>query len=227
MVIRHIILAGLVTGAVAGTSIAQATPVSTVDGVVVAGWTLEKGSVNVVGALDYLQVVLAAANADASYDLHSTLAGKDGNSAKLYTVKTGTAAARYSYNEVPTQMLLPAGKPLTAMPATQLASGGGAAKAPALNSPAGSAGTTSGSSGNSGDTASSAGPASTTSTTTAASSPALTQQLVNQLLVNDSPLKVDVIIQADAVNDVPEPGSNLLILAGLMAGAVVVRRRSV
>ena len=211
MVIRHIILAGLM----AATSAAQA---SAPEGKVVAGYTTVKGSVNVVGELDYMQMMLAKANSEVEYDLHTVLAGRDGNTAQLFTMNTKNTAPRLSYAAVSTQTDVPAGVPLFAQAAGAGAiAGGGASVQPAgadAGKPSGAA--SSGSSASQSGSASPAGGASQSGT----------QQLITELRANAGTQQVGPVLQADAINDVPEPSSNMLMLAGLMAGAVLVRRRS-
>ncbi|MFP5393569.1 MAG: hypothetical protein ACLGI6_18805, partial [Gammaproteobacteria bacterium] len=69
MTIRHIIAAGLV----AGSSLAQAAPTQASNASVVAGWTLKAGSVDVLGELDSVQLLLATAKSTKNWNLHTSL----------------------------------------------------------------------------------------------------------------------------------------------------------
>lgn len=246
MVIRHILLAGLVAGA----SMAQAAPTNAHTGAVVAGWTLEKGSVDVVGAVDYMQVMLAKANEQASsWDLQASMDGTSGNSAKLFTLnRSGNAAApRLSFDNAPTQMLLPAGVPLFAQQtqsgqSADVGQGGrsgastgastGASRGPFADAvKAGSNGVVQASANASDNAHQHAAPNSAvqgggnaTSEEIAAGGTNGTIELIKA--GNGDPLVLAADLDVDAAaTAVPEPSSNMLMLAGLLAGAVMVRRR--
>lgn len=111
MVTRFIIVAGLL----ATVSLAQASPVVSSGAPVVAGWTLTSGSVNVLGAVDYAELMLGhGPSGQGAWDLHTQLGGSSGASALLYapTVQATYAQIVSSLGFVLPAAQLPAGVPL-------------------------------------------------------------------------------------------------------------------
>ena len=82
MAIRHILLVGLVSTA----SLAQAAPTTQTSSSIVAGWTLEKGSINVLGELDAVQIMLAQGN-NANWNQHAQFAN---GKLQLFSLDAGT-----------------------------------------------------------------------------------------------------------------------------------------
>lgn len=239
MVIRNIILAGLV----AGSSMAQAAPTKATAGAVVAAYTHEKGSVAVVGKLDHMDVMLAKDNAKGSpYDLQTSMAGKDGSTANLYTLNDGSNNAPLrTYATIAATDLLDAGVPefvqqASAGKAAATAPGkGGGSQAPAhasdkakenanANSAVHGDKTPSGNPGNVADNGSTGGDAVSEGIANGGTSGAI--ELIKENADNGGPLAGAELNDDAQVTAVPEPSSNLLMLAGLLAASVMVRRRS-
>lgn len=243
MVIRHIILAGLV----AGSSMAQAAPTKATGGTVVAGYTLEKGSVAIAGTVNHMDVMLAKDNAKASaYVLQASMEGENGSAAKVYTLNsTAKGTERLTYDTVSTDMLMKAGTPQFAKQASggkaaSTAQGngaghGGGSQAPAhasdkakenanANSAVHGDKTPAGNPGNVADSGSTGGDGASEGIANGGTSGTI--ELIKEIADNGGPLvgaELDAEPQASVV---PEPSSNLLMLAGLLAASVMVRRRS-
>jgi hypothetical protein len=244
MAIRHIIAAGLV----ASVSLAQAAPTQNSAGVV-AGWTLKAGSVNVLGELDAVQLMLAQGGKAADWNLHTTMAGNNGK-AVLYspvsqlaavdptmvqTLSGGGAASAGTTGQGGGQSSGPQGSPVgpngngPANPSSLpngVTTGGHSDPLSVPNSMKGGSSTP--------DLGAGAGVGAEASAGTTPGSdeivngtPAAAQELLEELVKSGQPLVVAVDEPAQAnASAVPEPSTNMLMLAALLGGAVLVRRRA-
>lgn len=274
MVTRFIIVAGLL----ATVSLAQASPVVTAGAPVVAGWTLTSGSVNVLAAVDYAELMLGQGpSGQGVWDLHTQLGGSSGASALLYapTVQASYAQIVSSLGFVLPAAQLPAGVPLNVITrggagSVETGSGGQAGAggpgagglagagggvvggAGALNSAAGAGnngagnnaagggafagvGAGTGSGAGSGGVAGAGGSGATVVTTERGGSNGggsagngsdlnvLPSTVIAQLSSTE-PVQQLVNLELLDVQEIPEPDTDILFIAGLCAAGLLLRR---
>lgn len=199
MVIRSLVIAALVAGAAS----AHATPTSSTASML-GGWTLQAGSVSVVGALNSIDAIIASGNL-AAWNMHTSMAAQgtaSGNSAVLFAPNASGKMANLGFSSAAASI------------------GGGAGGGGSTGAGAG-AGAGSGTGSTGGGDAGSGGGNIEVPGTVGNLNPAV------NLPVQDT-VNPDLIGVGDAIGaaEIPEPGSIALLLAGLAGAGFVSRRRS-
>lgn len=225
MVIRSLVIAALFVGA----GSAHATPTSSTASML-SGWTLQSGSVSVVGTLNSLDAIIASGNL-AAWNMHTSLAAQgaaSGNSAVLFAPNATGKMSNVGFASS------------AASVAGGNASGGGALTGGGSGASGGAGGGATGGAGGNGGagdgaTAGAGNDVSGGVSGDASGSLILPDAAGGLALDVGAPLKGSLnhnldagagVGNAELAAEIPEPGSIALLLAGLAGAGFVSRRRS-